>query len=158
MQIIEIHTSIRGAVDDAISRAAVTAALVGMALIHMFQLPETFHEIGYLGALFIVVIAASVLLAAVLARTSDDRAWGAAGALAGLVLLGYIISRSVGLPGFTDDVGDWSERAGLASMVVESLVVLLAAGKLAPRWLPALGARRSSAAAGASASAGPAVG
>jgi hypothetical protein len=158
MQIIEIQTSVRGAVNDALARATVTAALVGVALIHMLQLPSAFDEVGYLGALFIAVVAASLVLATVLVRTSDERAWVAAGGLAGLVLLGYIISRSVGLPGFTDDVGEWSEPAGLASMVVESFVVLLAGGTLASGRFPVPGARRSAARAGTPASAGPAVG
>jgi hypothetical protein len=158
MQIIEIHTSIRGAVDDAIARATAIAALVAVALIHVLQLPDAFREIGYLGALFIAVIAGCLILAAVLARTSDTRAWAAAGGLAGLVLLGYVISRSVGLPGFTGDIGEWSEPAGLASMVIESLVVLVAGAMLASRPFPVPAARQSAARPATPASAGPAVG
>jgi hypothetical protein len=138
MQIIEIHTSIRGAVDDAIARAVAIGGLLGIAVIHVLQLPEAFAEIGYLGALFIAAVAGSVVLAAALARTSDDRAWAGAGALAALILIGYLLSRSVGLPGFTGDTGNWSEAPGLVSMVVESLEIVLAgtvlATRLAPRW------------------------
>ena len=148
MQIIEIHTSIKGAVDDGIARAVAIGGLLAIALIHVLQLPVAFAEIGYLGGLFIAAVAASVVLAAVLARTSDDRAWAAAGGLAGVILLGYLASRSVGLPGFTGDVGDWSEAPGLASMVAESLEVVLAgallAGRFAPRWATARSPRPAS--------------
>jgi hypothetical protein len=39
----------------------------------------------------------------------------------------------VGLPGFTEDTGEWTEAPGLASMVVESLMVVLACAVLVPR-------------------------
>ena len=127
---------IEGAANDAIARAVAIGGLVSIALIHMLQLPSAFAGIGYLGALFIVAIAVSLLVAAALTRTSDDRAWAAAGGLAALILLGYVISRSVGLPGFTDDMGEWSERPGLASMVVESLVIFVTTAVLATRHQP----------------------
>jgi hypothetical protein len=56
-----------------------------------------------------------------------------AGGLAGLILLGYVLSRSVGLPGFTEDIGEWSEAPGLASMVVETLLVFLTAAVFVSR-------------------------
>jgi hypothetical protein len=137
MEIIDIHMSLRGAVDDIVARAAAVAGLGGIALVHVMQAPDAFHEIGYLGALFVAVVVGSLALAAVLTRTSDDRTWAAAGALPALVLLGYVISRTVGLPGFTGDIGEWSEPAGLASMVLEGLVVTLSAAVLVSRHRPA---------------------
>ena len=58
---------------------------------------------------------------------------GRRGGLAGLILLGYIISRSVGLPGFTGDMGEWASLGGLAAMVVEALLVVLSGAVLAAR-------------------------
>ena len=122
--------------DDAIARAIASFGLIAIALIHMLQLPTAFAEIGYLGALFIVAIVASLALAALLTRTSDDRVWEAAGGLAALILLCYVISRSVGLPGFTDDIGEWSETPALAAMVVEGLVVFVTTAVLVTRHQP----------------------
>ena len=133
MEIIDIHLGIKSAVDDAIARAVAIGGLVAIALIHILQLPAAFAGIGYLGALFIAVVVACLALAAVLTRTSDDRAWLAAGGLPALILLGYVISRSVGLPGFTDDIGEWSEPLGLASMVTEGLTIFVTAAVLASR-------------------------
>ena len=48
-------------------------------------------------------------------------------------LLGYLLSRSVGLPGWTGDVGEWDSSLGLASMVVEPLVACVTAATLATR-------------------------
>ena len=136
MQIIDIHMSIRSALDDAIARMVAIGALVAIALVHVLELPEAFAEVGYLGALFIAALAACLVLGAVLTRTSDDRAWVAAGGLAALILACYVISRSVGLPGFTDDIGEWSEPLGLISMVVEGLLVFLTAAVLVTRHMP----------------------
>jgi hypothetical protein len=49
----------------------------------------------------------------------------AAGAFAG-----YVLSRTTGLPGATDDVGNWTEPLGLASLVVEGCVVAVALAAL----------------------------
>jgi len=136
MDNVDTHTSLPGVINDAIARIVAIGGLVAVALIHMLQLPDAFEEAGYLGGLFIVAVVASLTLAAVMTRTNDSRAWLAAGGLAGLILLGFVLSRSVGLPGFTDDVGEWSEVPGMASMVVESLLVILTAAVLIPRRLP----------------------
>src|SRR5215218_4369406 len=106
MQIIDIHMGLRSAVDDAIARAVAIAGLMAIALIHVLQAPDAFAEIGYLGGLFILAAAGCLVLAAVLTRTSHDIAWIAAGGLPALILLGYVLSRSVGLPGFTGDIGE----------------------------------------------------
>jgi hypothetical protein len=133
MQTNDEQMNLKGAVDEAITRAVGIAALVAVALIHILQLPDAFDEIGYLGALFIGVVVASVLLAAALTRTGDGLLWAAVGGFAGVVLLGYIISRSVGLPGFTDDIGEWTEPLGLASMVAEGLIVCVSTAVLVTR-------------------------
>jgi hypothetical protein len=105
MEIIDIHMNIKKTLDDAIARAVAVGGLVAIALIHVLQLPAAFDEIGYLGALFIAAVIGSLLLAAILTRTSDSLVWTATGGLAAVILLCYVVSRSVGLPGFTDDVG-----------------------------------------------------
>ena len=124
------------ALDEAIARTVAIAALAAIALIHVLQLPGAFSDAGYLGALFVGAIVASVLLAAALAVDGDQRFVEAAGALAGLILIGYLVSRTTGLPAATDDVGEWAEPLGLASMVVEGLLVCMAAGMPATRRRP----------------------
>jgi hypothetical protein len=157
MQIIDIHMGVSAAVNDALARAVAIGGLIAIALIHMLELPDAMAAIGYIGGLFIAAVVACLAVAAVLTRTSDDRAWAAAGGLATVILLGYIVSRWVGLPGFTDDVGDWSERLGLASMVAEGLVVCVVGAMLGTRHVPAL--RRPAASAAATGmQPGPAVG
>jgi hypothetical protein len=158
MQIIDIHMGISAAVNDALARAVAIGGLVAIALIHVLQLPAAMAAVGYLGGLFIAAVVACLAIAAALTRTSDDRVWAAAGCLSALILLGYVVSRWVGLPGFTDDIGEWSETLGLASMVAEGLVVFVTGAMLATRYLPMLREPAASAPAGAGMRPGPAVG
>lgn len=39
---------------------------------------------------------------------------------------GYVLSRSVGLPGYADDIGNWMEPLGVASLVVEGSLFVCA--------------------------------
>ena len=119
------------AVNHAVARMVAIAGLGGIALIHALQAPEAFEETTYLGVLFIGAILASLLLSAALTRTSDQRAWAAAGGLATAILLGYVLTRTSGLPDATADVGNWTEPLGLASLVAEGLVLCVAAGAVA---------------------------
>ena len=130
---MQITITIKQALDDALARGVTILGLGAIALIHLLQVPDAFGEIGYLGALFIAAAVACVLLAAVLTRSSDDRVWMCAGGLAALIFIGYLLSRSVGLPGWTGDVGEWDSVRGLASMVVEPLVFCVSAATLATR-------------------------
>jgi hypothetical protein len=120
-------------IDDALSRAVAIAALGGVALVHVLQLPAAFAETFYLGLLFVGAIVMAVVLSVALTLTSDERVWAAAAGLAALLLLGYVLSRTSGLPAATDDVGEWAEPLGLVSMVLEGLLVCLGAGVLASR-------------------------
>jgi hypothetical protein len=49
------------------------------------------------------------------------------GGIAALTFAGYAVNRTWGMPGAMDDVGNWLEPLGLASLFVEGAVALLAA-------------------------------
>jgi hypothetical protein len=129
--------------DEALERLVAIASLAGIAVVHALQLPAAFDEAGYLGGLFVAAVVASVLLAATLTVTGDVRALWAAGSLAGLLLLGYVISRTVGLPAATDDVGEWAEPPGLVAIVLEGLLVAVAVASAAAGRVDAPAGARS---------------
>ena len=56
--------------------------------------------------------------------------WAAAAAVAAGPLAGYIASRGPGLPGYTDDIGNWFEPLGVASVLVELAVIAIAGSQL----------------------------
>jgi hypothetical protein len=52
-------------------------------------------------------------------------AWAFAGLVGLLAALGYMATRSFGVPGDHDDVGNWLEPLGLVALITEWLVVIL---------------------------------
>ena len=56
--------------------------------------------------------------------------WMAAVALAVGPMLGYLTSRTLGLPGDTGDIGNWGDWVGTVSLAVEAALILLSAGML----------------------------
>jgi hypothetical protein len=118
-----------------VARAVGVVGLLGMALVHLLDVTGKFSETPYLGWMYVGLMVAAVALAVVLVFSGDRRAWLATGALSAAVLLGFVLSRTSGLPGATDDIGNWSEPLGLASLFIESGLLGLSAGALL--WLPA---------------------
>ena len=121
----DFHLEVRSAVRDGIARAIAAVGLAGIGLIHLLDVPGKLEETPYLGWMYIGLIAASLGLAGLLVYTSDRRVWAATAALASAVLVGYSLSRTTGLPNATDDIGNWTEPLGLASLFVEGSLVAL---------------------------------
>ena len=105
--------------------------LLGIALIHVIDLPGKLEETPYLGVGYGLLVVAALLLAEALRRRGDRVVWFATALLAASTVLGYVLSRTTGLPGATDDIGNWLEPLGVASLFVEGVVVLLAGTALA---------------------------
>ena len=121
-------------VDRHVARRAVAATgLAAIALIHVLDLPGKITETPYLGVMYIGLAVAALILAELLLVRDDRRVWAATGALAASAIVGYVVNRTVGMPGARDDIGNWLEPLGLASLVVEGFVVLLAVGRLSRR-------------------------
>ena len=125
--------ALAAAVRDGVARATAVAGLAGVALIHLLDLPGTFDEQAYKGWLYLGLIAGCLLTAAALVHSSDRRAWLAAAALPLAAIAGYTWSRTIGLPGGADDIGNWTEPLGLASLFVEGSLVALGAAVLRER-------------------------
>ena len=121
------------AVRDGITRTLAIVGLAGVALIHLLDAPGKFTETPYLGWMYVALIAGCLVVAGALVRTSDRRAWAAAAALPAGAIIGYVLTRTTGLPQATDDIGNWGEPLGIASLFVEGSLVALSGGVLALR-------------------------
>ena len=119
------------AVRDGIARTIAVVGLAGVALIHLLDLPGKFSETPYLAWMYIALILGCLAAAAALIRASDARAWAAAVLLPLGALVGYTLTRTVGLPQAMGDIGNWTEPLGLASLFVEASLVALACTMLA---------------------------
>jgi hypothetical protein len=106
-------------------------ALAGVALIHLLDLPGKFGETPYLGWMYVGLIISCVVVGAGLIHSGSRKAWAGTAALSLAVLIGFVLSRTTGLPNATGDIGNWGEPLGIASMFVEGALLMLSAAVLA---------------------------
>ena len=110
---------------DTILRGLGAVLLLGVAQIHFLDVFDKFDENVAQGWMFASLIVGCLVATLALVHRSTLLVWTLA-ALCGLApLAGYIVSRSVGLAGATDDIGNWKEPLGLASLSVESSLVVV---------------------------------
>lgn len=104
-------------------RSAVILGLVGLAGVHVMDLPAKFTETPYLGYAYIgIILFAAVVIERLTVKGSYLDYLGAAG-VSLAVLGGYIINRTVGMPGAMEDIGNWFEPLGLLSIAIELFAV-----------------------------------
>jgi hypothetical protein len=115
------HASIQ----DVLVRGVAVVGLAGIALIHLLDSIGKFHETPYMGWMYVGLMIGSLGAAGLLIRSGTRLGWVASGALAASAIVGYLLSRTTGLPKATGDIGNWTEPLGLASLFVEGCVVAL---------------------------------
>lgn len=112
---------------DTILRGLGAALVIGVAQIHFLDVFDKFKENVAQGWMFTALIVGCLVAAVALVHRSGTLVWLFAG-LCGLApLAGYIVSRSVGLTGAADDIGNWTEALGLASISTEVSLILISA-------------------------------
>jgi hypothetical protein len=106
----------------AVHGAGIALILVTGA-IHFVDAPGSFGDATYKGLLFVANGIAAMVAAVGIYR--GERIWGwALGVLvAGGALVGYVISRTVGLPGLEPEA--WLEPLGILSLMVEAAFIVL---------------------------------
>jgi hypothetical protein len=107
-------------------RAAAATALVAIAALHLAAAGDEWDDTRGVFWLFIALAGVCGIAAVRIAHGFDRRAPAYVLALAVLPIAGYVLSRSTGLPGADDDVGDWANPLGVAALVVEAGLVVLA--------------------------------
>jgi hypothetical protein len=114
----------------------IVAALVGallcaaVAYIHIVDQggvtgtkDPAYMQAGYYAIEVTAVIAGLMLLT----LRRSVAAWFLAIGVAAGPFVGYVLTRTTGLPGAMDDRGNWSEPLGVVSLVVEAALLVLAA-------------------------------
>lgn len=104
-------------------QATTIVGLAAIAAVHVMDLPGKFAETPYLAWGYIGVIAAAAILIERIANGARRQDFVIAALLSAAVLLGFIVNRTVGMPGATGDIGNWFEPLGLLSMFVESFTL-----------------------------------
>jgi FtsH-binding integral membrane protein len=110
---------------DVARRATGALGLAAIALIHLLDIQSKWHETKYQFWLFVVLVVASLVGAALLLGRHTKQGWWLAVGCSATALVAYSLSRTTGLPSASDDIGNWLESLGLASLFVEGAVLLL---------------------------------
>ena len=108
-------------------RATAAAGLLAVAVLHVAAAGEEWEDARGVFWLFMALAGACGVVAMRLALGRDRRAPAAVLALAVLPIVGYVVSRTTGLPGATDDIGDWADPLGIAALAVEAALIVVAA-------------------------------
>lgn len=109
---------------------AISIGLAGIAAVHILDLPGKWTEVRYLGVGYLLVILASFYLMERIVVHGKRNDFVASAALSVAVIVGYLVNRTVGMPGAMDDIGNWLEPLGLFSIFIELYVFWNAARAL----------------------------
>jgi FtsH-binding integral membrane protein len=121
------------AVQEAAVRGTLAIGLAGIAVIHAVDSVGKWTESRYMFWMYMALIASSIAVAGAVLFSRSRAAVGAAAGLAATVLAAFVVDRTLGMPNATGDIGNWTEPLGLASMVVEGLVVAVGLAGLTAR-------------------------
>ncbi len=121
--------------DEKADTSNVAARFVGallcvqVAIIHIIDqggIPgskaPTYVGVGY----WILEVIGIVTAAALITDRSARLSWFVAIGVGAGPMIGYILSRGPGLPGYHDDMGNWGEPLGVFSLVAEAILLVLA--------------------------------
>jgi hypothetical protein len=101
------------------------AAIVGTGLIHLVEARSAFGDATYKGLLFVGNGMGSLGAAVGIYRDQRALGWLLGLLIAGGAILAYVASRTIGLPGVPAEPAAWFEPAGVASILCETLFVIL---------------------------------
>jgi hypothetical protein len=100
--------------------------LLVVGLVHIPVTPEHLEEAPYIGVLFIALTVVCFVLAPLLVLADSRPIWLVSGLVNALAVLAYALSRTTALPQIGDDVGNWAEPLGMAAVLAEIVIVVLA--------------------------------
>ncbi|HUK71800.1 MAG TPA: hypothetical protein VLW50_24040 [Streptosporangiaceae bacterium] len=118
--------STRLAADPAV-RAVAAIGLITVGIIHALEIQGQLSGAVWLTAGFCLLAVVAPIAGLWLLARPTTSAWQFGGLLCLLAAAGYILTRSVPVPGDPGDVGNWLEPLGVAALITESVVVILAA-------------------------------
>lgn len=123
--------------NDASARLLGALGVAGVALIHIINAPDAYASARYIFWLYMALVAVAVPMITLLLQWRSPLVWAATAVLAGAPFVSYLLSRSIGLPGDTGEIGDWVNPLGTASLFVEASLIVLSVTRLRALSQPA---------------------
>jgi hypothetical protein len=124
---------------DPALRGAAAVGLVTVGVIHALQIQGQLSSAVWLTIGFCLLAGFAPLAGLWLLVQPTLASWTFAGLVSLFAALGYVLTRSVAVPGDPGDRGNWLEPTGLASLIIEWLLVFIIAFTLTARNRPASG-------------------
>jgi hypothetical protein len=121
---------------DPAVRASAAIGLITVGIIHVLEIQGQLSGAAWLTAGFILLAASAPVAGLWLLARPSSAAWGFSGLVSFLAAAGYILTRSVPVPGDTADRGNWLEPLGVAALFTEVIVTILAVLVLASMATP----------------------
>jgi len=118
-------------ISEAAARLLGVLGIAAIAVVHILDAADTYQSTRYIFWLYMAIIVGAIPIAGVLLHVASPRAWLGAAALASGPLVGYVLSRSIGLPADSGDIGNWLDTLGMVSLFVEVSVLSLSLARLA---------------------------
>jgi hypothetical protein len=112
-------------VDPAV-RASAAIGLITVGIIHALEIQGQLSGAAWLTAGFAALAACAPAAGLWLLARPSSAAWGFSGMVCFLAAAGYILTRSVAVPGDPGDRGNWLEPLGVAALFTEGIVTILA--------------------------------
>jgi hypothetical protein len=111
---------------DPAVRAAAAIGLMSVGVIHVLQIQGQLSGAAWLTAGFVLLgVIAPIAGLWLLARPSPA-AWQVGALVCVSAFAGYVLTRTVPVPGDTGDVGNWLEPLGVVALMTEAIVTSLA--------------------------------
>jgi hypothetical protein len=115
---------------DPAVRASAAIGLITVGIIHALEIQGQLSGAAWLTAGFCLLAVVTPAVGLWLLTRPSLGAWQFGGIISVAALGGYILTRSVPVPGDTGDVGNWLEPLGLAAILTEGVVITLAVSVL----------------------------
>ncbi len=95
------------------------AAILVTGVVHLMTAQDSFDDAAYKGVLFAANGVFSFVAAVGILRGSRTWGWGLGALIAGMSVVAYVASRTVGLPMLPAEPDAWLEPMGVAAMLAE---------------------------------------
>lgn len=112
---------------DAAARGVVAVGLMGVGLVHVLDGIGKYTETRYLFWMFMGLVVSCVAAAVAVLFTRSRVVFLGAAALMASALVGYVLSRTTGLPNASGDIGNWKEPIGVVNVFLEVATIAIAA-------------------------------
>ncbi len=114
-------------------RASAAIGLVAVGIIHALEIQGQLSGAAWLTAGFCLLAVAAPACGLWLLARPGPLPWLFGGLMCLFTALGYVLTRSIPVPGDPGDVGNWLEPLGVTALIIEVIVVILAGLALAGR-------------------------